>query len=158
MPRQTSSYRFQKKARNTEVSDSRWTNTPGTRNLDPMTASHLRDTQDIQELSVRKSQARARVLRRNGGRYMLPRSPTTPTTMGIEKVHSCQTPDAGRFHDYVSTEGTAFFLPAGRAPRFNAPPVSCLEVAPFQAKLQVDSSPSTSCSSVCFCIGFHIYS
>ena len=143
MPRQNSSYRAPT-ARYAKVFNSPRAIAPGTRNLDSMTANHLRDTQNVasQELSPRKSLVRARVLRRNGDWYMLPRSPRTPTAMQI-RHYTRDAPGPGQSHDYISTEGT-MFLPAGKASEFNASPVSCLEVAPFRAELQGDSLSSRS--------------
>ncbi len=157
MPRQNSSYRAPK-AGNAKVSNPPWASTPGPRNLESMTASHLRDTQNVvtQELSPRKSQVRACVLRRNGGRYMLPRSPRTPTTMQIGHC-TRETPSPGRSRDYVPAEGTMFFLPPGSASEFNPPPVSSLKVEPFRLGLQVASSPSRSCFSL-FQRGFAFHS
>ncbi len=102
-----------------------------------MTVNHLRDTQDvvIQESSPDRPRAAAHVLRRNGGRYMLPRSPRTPTATGIEQVYTHETPD------YVSTEGTVFFTTGGTS-EFDISPVYCLGIAPFTVDMQGDSSPS----------------
>lgn len=97
------------------------------------------------QASPGRSQARVRgcALKRNGDRYMLPRSPRSPTTMRIQQGRTGEITTFNRSKDYVSIEGTVLCLLMGSwMASDDTSLVSRLQVAPFRAGLQMGSSPS----------------